>query len=155
VKRQVTTKVRTSETNTTKADSVWRAPGRDMRAAIKLLRHQLQVYSEVPQVAEDGSPVKRRSERRQLPKKLPAPLQRLFRLYQRRHPELELEPICYLIFGLTDDNRNALKLEELPDEEQLVVLSCTESAADVTEVYVQTQTLLVRRRRSKGKKGSK
>jgi hypothetical protein len=35
----------------------------------------------------------------------------------------------------------------LPDEEQLVVLTCTESAADIFDVYVKTQTLLVHRRR--------
>jgi hypothetical protein len=84
---------------------------------IKLLRHQLQVYSAVPQAAEDGSPVKRRSERPQLPKKLPEPLQRLLQVYQQRHPELELEPICYLAFGSTDDNRNVLEVEDLPDGE--------------------------------------
>jgi len=136
-----------SKAKRTKSDSAWRAPRGDLRATIKLLRHQLQVYSEVPQVAEEGSLVRRHSVRRQIPKKLPEPLQRLLQVYRQRHTELELEPVCYLTFGSTDDNRNALKLEELPDEEQLVVLSCTESAADVTDVYVQTQTLLVRRRR--------
>jgi hypothetical protein len=100
----------------------------------------------VPQVAEDGSLVERRSARRRVPDQLPEPLQRLFQVYQERHRELELEPICYLTFGPTDEKINGLEMEDLPDEEELVVLTCTESAADITEVYVQTHTLLVRRR---------
>jgi hypothetical protein len=136
-----------SEAQNTTLDSAWRAARGDTRATIKLLRHQLQGYAEVPQVAQEGSLAKRRSARRQVAEKLPETLQRLLQVYQQRHPEFELEPICYLAFGSTDDNRNALELEDLPDEEQLVVLNCTESAADVTEVYLQTQTLLLRRRR--------
>lgn len=129
------------------ADRAWRAARGDVRATIKLLRTQLQGYAEVPRVAEEESLVERRPARREVPEKLPDALQRLLQVYQQRHPELELEPIAYLVFGSTDDKRNALELADLPDEEQLVVLNCTTSAADVTDVYVQTQTLLLRRRR--------
>jgi hypothetical protein len=134
--------------HSTKPDTAWRISRGDARATIKLLRHQLQAYSHVPQVAKNGSLVKRRSARR-VPDHLPEPLQRLLEVYQQRHHEFELEPVCYLVFGATDEKINGLELEDLPDEEELVVLSCTESAADITEVYVQTHTLLVRQRQKK------
>src|SRR5262245_45517427 len=136
-----------SEAHGTRPDSAWKARRGDARATINLLRQQLQAHCQVPKIAEDGSVIERRTVQHVVPHDLPDSLRRLLQAYQQRHPDLELEPICYLAFGLTDDKRNVLELENLPDEEQLVVLTCTESAADIAEVYVQTQTLVVRRRR--------
>jgi hypothetical protein len=116
-------------------DTAWRARVGDARATIKLMRQQLQAV------------IERSTVQHVIPRDLPDSLRRLLRVYRQRHPEFELEPICYLAFDAADDNRPALEQKNLPDEEQLVVLTCTESAADISDVYVKTQTLPVRRRR--------
>src|SRR5262249_14271596 len=140
------TEVQMSEAHGTSPDPAWRARGGDPRATIKLLRQQLQAHCHVPKIAKDGSVIERRAVEHVVPRDLPDSLRRLLQAYQQRHPQFELEPICYLTFDAADENR-ALELKNLPDEEQLVVLTCTESAADISDVYVKTQTLLVRRRR--------
>lgn len=129
-----------------KPDVVGRAPQTDVRATIKLLRQQLQAHAEVPRFAQDGSLMERRAPP-PIPDPVPEPLQRLLQAYRQRHPGFELETICYLAFGSSDARGDGLALQDLPDEEDLVVLSCTESAADMTQIHTQTQSLLLRRRK--------
>jgi hypothetical protein len=136
-----------SETHAAAPDRVWRVPRADARATIKLLRAQIQAYAQVPKLAADGSPVERRAIEHVVPGDLPECLLRLLQMYRDRHPDLDVEPVSYLEFGLPDDKTTPLAMQDLPDEENLAVLTCTESAADFTEVYVRTQTLVVRHRR--------
>jgi hypothetical protein len=136
-----------SETHGSKPDDAWRVSRGDARATIKRLRAQVQAYCRIPKIAADGSSFEKPSAHQVVVGDLPDCLQRLLQAYRERHPDLEVEPISHLTFGPTDARGTPLALENLPDEENLVVLICTESVADITEVHVQTETLLVRGRR--------
>jgi hypothetical protein len=136
-----------SETNSGRLDRAWKVPRGDARATIKLIRAQVEAYCQVPKLVADGSPAVRPAVEHVIPDDLPDGLRRLLQMYRERHPDLDVEPVCYLAFGLPGDSATPLALENLPDEENLAVLTCTESAADITEVYFRTQSLLVRGRR--------
>jgi len=123
----------------------WKTSGDGAKVILKLFRQQLLDHADVPKIGTDGSLTVKSSARNVPAGELPAELSQLLERYQKANPQVRVEPICHLVFGGTGDNETSFAATDLPDEEELVVFTFTESSADVTSVEVQTHVLLARR----------
>ena len=122
----------------------WEGSGDRAREIMREYRGLLSGYAPVPDVE------KRPGKARKPPKApsvadLPPEMQQLLERYKRDNPKPAVQPVAYITAGGADAARSVSVFAELPPEDELVILSLTETVASANRVEARSQVLLLRR----------
>lgn len=117
-------------------------PGSDPRTAIRVLREQLLLHANL--AAEENEHHKRAAIRKE---PLPNLLQQLLQRYRHAHPDLVVEPVGWLSFDNQKKDGSPFDIDEWPDDDDLVILSHTDTLADTTHIDSRTYVLVAHRHR--------
>lgn len=77
---------------------------------------------------------------------LPGELRRLLKQYEETHPDFRIEPVSYLVSGPSGETAMKLAPSELPHEDELVVLSVTETIASAKQIEARSHVLVARQK---------
>lgn len=77
---------------------------------------------------------------------LPADLRRLLKQYEEAHPDVRVEPVSYMTSDASGEAAMKLDPSELPHEDELVVLSVTETTASARQIEARSHVLVARQR---------
>lgn len=129
---------------------LWNASGNRARATLQLFRQQLQAHAQVPAVDPEAAPRRKSPAKKPAAKlsvaELPADLRRLLKQYEEAHPDIRVEPVSYMISGASGEAAMKLDPSELPHEDELVVLSVTETTASAKQIEARSHVLVARAR---------
>lgn len=128
------------------AESHWGMSGDDARAVLPLLRQQLSTYADLP-VAERGSKGTARTSKKKKTTigDLPAEVKELVDRYEQSHPGERVEPVRLLDINAQGEAPAPFTAAEFPDDDDMLILVLSETAASAERVEVRSRVLIARR----------
>lgn len=125
-------------------ESFWSLSGEEARATVREYRAQLLRYTGIPAPPDAGlSLVNSDAGATRLSKdELPPELRRLVAEYERARPGVCLVPVRYVVVDGSEGVSVPPAPDELPDAEEMVSLSVTETLLSAEQVQVRTWLLI-------------
>jgi hypothetical protein len=124
---------------------LWTASGGRARAMLQRFRQQVQSFAQIPQLDQERAGVTAPPEAKSSATELPAELHRMLRRYRQAHLGVDVEPVTYLTIGGPGGTPTTFNAD-LPADEDLVVLSVTETMASIKQIEVRSHVLVARQR---------
>lgn len=123
----------------------------DALQALRQYREQLLLYRDIPPLppddgdADEDGPSRPTAEPTREPVALqdvPGQLRRLLADYERAHPEVRVVPVALFGSWEPEGELPTGRLDELPDEDEMVCFSVTETTLSASSAEVRTRTLV-------------